>query len=431
MDHDSAPKPAGNVRWTIVFLVFVLIVMDYVDRGIITVSLPILKGEFSLTPILIAIIGSGFTYGYLIMNPVSGYILDKYGTRKTFSRLSMAWGAVQTVTAAAISSTFLVVARVLLGVTEAVGFPGVTKVTAEWLTRGEKARGGTISDSGVNVGIILGSVLMIGLVSIIPSSQAWRVGLLVSGILTMIVSVLLGKILYDSPEKHPKISKEELEYIRSNQDKHIDQVKISSSEWFIHRSYWGTMIGLGAQAGVFFGLFTWLPLYLSYARHVSLTYTLIYTAIIWSSGFVGEITGGFIIDHLNRTRGPNIGMKTGFAVSSIGVTLGLLGTIFANSAGMAIEILIVTFFFLRWSGIQWAVSSFLVPTRYAGQFGGHIGFWETLWGIGLPLLFGITVSLTNAYTEGMIIFVVVGLIYFLGSVVFTSYKPLKIAANGP
>lgn len=94
----------------------------------------------------------------------------------------------------------------------------------------------------------------------------------------------------------------------------------------------------------------------------------------------------FIVDYLNRSYGPNRGMKVGFSVSSLGVTFGILATIYATSAFEAVLILAITFFLLRWSGIQWAVSSFIVPRAYAGQWGGHIGFWETLWGIIIPLV---------------------------------------------
>lgn len=261
----NANRPVGHIRWTIVLMVFGFITFDYIDRGLVTSALPVLTTEFHLSPLLQAAIGDGFTYGYLIMNPVVGYILDRYGgARLSVTRFGLGWGAVQTITAGAFSAAYLVIARVFLGIMEAVGFPGVTKITAEWMPRQEKARSGTIGDSGVNVGIILGSLLLLGVDLIIPSSIAWRYALLISGILTILLSSALIFILYDTPEKHPKISKEELDYIRSNQEKAVEQVKAPVSSWFRTSDYWGgsMMGGLGAQAGIFFGLLTWLPLYL-------------------------------------------------------------------------------------------------------------------------------------------------------------------------
>jgi len=417
----------GHLRWTIVMLVFGVITFDYVDRGIVTSALPILTTEFHLSPYFQAMIGSGFTYGYLIMNPITGYLLDRFGAKKTLVGFGLGWGTVQTLTAAAFSSLYLIFARVFLGITEAVGFPGVTKITAEWMPKNEKAKSATIGDSGVNLGNILGTLLLLGMTLIMPTSLAWRIGILISGLLTILMMILLAKYLYDTPEKHPKIKKEELNYIRENQEVFVEPKKLSPIKWFKTKQYWGTMIGLGAQAGIFFGLLTWLPLYLRYSRHFSLTLTLEYTALIWGLGFIGEIIGGFVVDYLNRTRGPNVGMKIGFAVSSLGVTLGITLATLSSSAIAAVEILAGTFFFLRWSGIQWAVSSFIVPKEYGGQWGGHIGFWETLWGIVVPLVFGATLAISHAYTEGMEIFPFIGLIYFIGTVVVVSYKPLKIS----
>jgi len=92
----------------------------------------------------------------------------------------------------------------------------------------------------------------------------------------------------------------------------------------------------------------------------------------------------------------------------------------------AVEILMVTFFFLRWPGIQWAAPSFLVQPELAGQFGGHIGFWETLWGIVVPIVFGATVEATKEYLLGMEILIGIGLIYFIGTVLVTTYRQIKV-----
>ena len=416
---------ANNLRWYIILIVFCLIIVDYIDRGLITVILPVIKPEFHISSFEAGIIGDGFTFGYLIMNPLVGYFLDKYGPKKIFSRFAVFWGLIQAINVFAFSAFYFIVTRVLLGIAEAVGFPGVTKIVANWLRRDEKARGGTISDSGVNLGIVFGSLFMIGMFSIFPEELAWRLGFLISGVLAIVLGLVLGYLLFDLPELHPKISRQELDYILANRDNVSQRKKVPLTSWFSNKNYWGYMQGLGAQAGIFFGLFTWLPLYLYYARHFSLSFTLTYTALIWSFGFIGEIIGGFIIDKIVKNN-PNLGFKVGFAVSSIAVTLGLAATIFVSSPIEAVEILMITFFFLRWSGIQWAAPSFLVPAELSGQFGGHIGFWETLWGIVIPIVFGATVEVTHAYFLGMEILVGVGLIYFIGTVLVTDYKVMGI-----
>ncbi|ADX83877.1 MFS transporter [Saccharolobus islandicus] len=416
----------GNLRWKIVLIVFALIIIDYIDRGLINTALPVLKSEFHISSFEAGVIGDGFTFGYLIMNPVVGYFLDKYGPKRVFGRFAILWGAVQAINVFAFSTLYFIVTRILLGIGEAVGFPGVTKITANWLRKDEKARGGTISDSGVNLGIVFGSLFMLGLFAIIPNQDlAWRLGFLISGLLAIILAIILGRLLYDLPEQHPKISKEELDYILSGRENVSMKTKLSLSYWLRSKNYWGYMQGLGAQAGIFFGLFTWLPLYLFYARHLSLAFTLEYTALIWSFGFIGEVVGGYVVDKLIK-RNPNLGFKVGFAISSLSVTIGLAAATLVSSPIEAVEILMVTFFFLRWSGIQWAAPSFLVQPELAGQFGGHIGFWETLWGIVVPIVFGATVEATKEYLLGMEILIGIGLIYFIGTVLVTTYRQIKV-----
>lgn len=425
-----SPIRVGHVRWTIILTLFGLITFDYIDRGLVSSALPVLTTLYHLNGVEQAVIGDGFTYGYLIMNPVVGILMDRKGLRLLMASSGFAWGSVQVITAGAFDFLYLAIARVFLGIAEAVGFPGVVKITSNWMTTREKARGGTISDSGVNVGIVLGSLVLLGFDLIIPSDVAWRYAFIFSGLLTIVFVFVLIYNLYDTPETHPRISKAELEYIRKNQDPVVDQSKVNVYQWFGTMDYWGFQQGLGAQAGIFYGLLAFLPLYLSVARHFTLTLTLGYTALIWGMGFVGENIGGFVVDYLIRKIGPNRAMKIGFSVSSLGVTLGLAATVFSTSPITAVEILMITFFCLRWSGIQWSAASFIVPKKLAGQWGGHIGFWETLWGIVIPLVFGVTILVTKAYTEGMIIMIFVGVVYFLGSVVFTRYRPLKFRGEG-
>ncbi|TRM73406.1 MFS transporter, partial [Sulfolobus sp. E5] len=76
-------------------MMFVIITVDYVDRGIVPSAEPILTKLFSLNPIEIALIGNGFLYGYLIMNPVVGYLLDRYGPRSVLSSFVMGWGVIE------------------------------------------------------------------------------------------------------------------------------------------------------------------------------------------------------------------------------------------------------------------------------------------------------------------------------------------------
>ncbi len=422
---EISKKPKGKLRWGIVILGFVILMADYIDRGIITTAMPMITQEFHLNAIDIALIGNGFLFGYLVMNPITGYFLDRRGMRKNMTIFPAMWGVIQLITSAAFNGLYLGIMRVLLGISEAIDLPGVTKITSTWVSKQEKARAATIGDSGVNLGIVFGSLLLFGLGLIISGNLLWRMALIVNGIITLLISNFIYIYLRDKPEEHSKITKEELEYIKNNQDVSAQQQKVKVSEWFKYRTYWGVMQGLGAQAGVYFVLLAFLSTYLYYVRGFNIGLTFTYTAFIWTFGFIGEITGGFVIDKIISMKGPNVGLKLGFAVSSLSVTLGLLTLMNVSNSITAIVVLIITFFFLRWSGIQWSVASFVVPAEYTGQFGGHIGFWETLWGILIPLTFGATITMTKAWILGMYMLVVVGLIYFIGMVLVPTYKPLK------
>jgi ACS family D-galactonate transporter-like MFS transporter len=68
------------------------------------------------------------------------------------------------------------------------------------------------------------------------------------------------------------------------------------------RSFWAMCFAWMGFNGVFYGLLTWGPIYLAETKGFDLKTIGWSTFVIFGSGFVGEIVGGFLDDHL-RSRG--------------------------------------------------------------------------------------------------------------------------------
>lgn len=68
-------------RWFIVAIIFLAIVFNYVDRQIVSILKPVLKGEFSLDDRGYAMILNVFTICYALMYPITGWMVDKFGAK--------------------------------------------------------------------------------------------------------------------------------------------------------------------------------------------------------------------------------------------------------------------------------------------------------------------------------------------------------------
>ena len=107
---------------------------------------------------------AAFLLAYTISNGVSGWMLDRLGTRLGYA-LCMAWwstaGLLHALTTGAWS---LAGFRFLLGIGEAGNWPAGSKVAAEWFPARERALGTGIFTSGAAIGAILAPPLVTWLV---------------------------------------------------------------------------------------------------------------------------------------------------------------------------------------------------------------------------------------------------------------------------
>ena len=74
-------RAALRRRWVILGLIFVAIVLNYIDRQILSMLKPTLKQEFGFDDRGYALLVNVFTVGYATMYPVAGWLVDRFGAR--------------------------------------------------------------------------------------------------------------------------------------------------------------------------------------------------------------------------------------------------------------------------------------------------------------------------------------------------------------
>ncbi|MFI0470571.1 MFS transporter [Saccharopolyspora sp. 5N102] len=409
---DTGTRPT-RVRWKIFLLLLAIVTINYVDRGSISVALPLIKKEFGLSDELTGILLAAFFWTYALMQLPSGWLIDRFGPRRMVGSSCIAWGAATALTATAPGPGALLGMRTLLGATEAPVMPAGGKLNAIWMPLRERGRGAVILDAGAPLGAGVGGIAISWLIA---TTGGWRPAFIVAGAVTVLMGVWAWWYLRDHPRSHPGVNDPEatdIETSHAAEDRAAGAVggRRPLRRYLKFRSFWAMCAAWLGFNGVFYGLLTWGPLYLSESKGFDIKTIGWSTFVIFGAGFVGELIGGWLADAWRaRGRNGNVVMRTLLGVAGVAVVLGLLGVTLVPGPIAAVTLLSIVLFFLRWVGLMWSVPSLLGGRENAGALGGAMNLSGNIAGILTPMLVGFIVGATGSYTWALLYFVGAGLI---------------------
>jgi ACS family D-galactonate transporter-like MFS transporter len=86
----------------------------------------------------------------------------------------------------------------------------------------------------------------------------------------------------------------------------------------------------------------------------------------------------------------------------------------------------VVLFFLRWGGVYWSVPSILAGRGNAGIMGGAMNLGGNVAGIFCPIAVGFIVGATGSYTGALLLFVGMGVLFTVSSLVLDYSRRLPV-----
>ena len=116
-----------HLRWYICGLVCVATIINYLDRQVFSILAPDLQREIGWSELEYGRIVIAFQVAYAAMMLISGRIIDRIGTKLSFSIAVVTWSAVEMAHALARTAFGFGVARFFLALTEAANFPAAAK----------------------------------------------------------------------------------------------------------------------------------------------------------------------------------------------------------------------------------------------------------------------------------------------------------------
>lgn len=163
-----------------------------------------------------------------------------------------------------VSVVLFIFARFVLAVGEAGNFPAAIKATAEYFPKKDRALSTSIFNAGATVGALAAPLT----IPIIAQKWGWEMSFIIIGALGF-VWMGFWNFMYKKPHEHPKVNKDELEYIMQDNDQEPvlaegeKAKKVSLIGAFKHRQTWAFAFGKFMTDGVWWFFLFWMPAYLS------------------------------------------------------------------------------------------------------------------------------------------------------------------------
>lgn len=284
----AAPSAAtGRYRWVVVALLFMAMVINYVDRQALGLLKPQLEQEFGWRETDYADLVFWFQCAYAIAYLAWGRIIDKIGARFGFGIAFAIWQVGHMMTAAAGSFGGFIASRVVLGLGEGGAFPAGIKSVAEWFPKKERAFATGIFNAGTNIGAIVTPLLIPAL----TLAFGWQMTFIITGLLGLIW-LPIWLLVYRRPREHKKLSAAELAHIESDPADPVE--KVPWVKLLGYRETWAYAIGKFLIDPIWWMFLFWLPDFLGKRHGLDLKTFGPPLVAIYLLSDVGSVGGGWL-----------------------------------------------------------------------------------------------------------------------------------------
>lgn len=303
---------ARSYSWCLVGVLWVVALLNYLDRQVIFSVLPLLSVDLHLSNVQLGLLSSVFLWTYGILSPVSGFLADRFGRSRLITISLLVWSAVTLATGWAGNFQQLIAARALMGISEACYLPAALAKIAEH--HGVKSRSLAVGmhQTGLFAGIILGGSFG----GWAGQHYGWRMPFQALGA----VGVGYFAIVFFFFRSQPVLAGTSMAKPKGFFGALAELIQLPG--------YFVMFIVFSSVSIAHWLVSTWLPLYLFERFHMSLAEAgFTATFYIQIASFGGILFGGWLADRLNAriARGALYMQSAGVLVASLFLLL-LAGT---------------------------------------------------------------------------------------------------------
>jgi ACS family D-galactonate transporter-like MFS transporter len=362
-----------NRRWGVLALIFFGILISYVDRGNLSIAAETIMRDFRLPPSSMGLLLSAFFWTYALFQIPSGFMVDRFGIRRTYAAAFFIWSVASAGMALSHSSTDILSLRLVLGLAETVGPVASLAFIRQNFSGREQGFPVSLYISGQTLGPACGALLG----SLLLASFGWRAMFAVTGLVALL---WVPAWVAFAPRRVVEKPSTPLETRR--QPGMAGPTLSSPAFWamcacvFFFSYYW-------------YFLLTWMPAYLTMSRGFS---TLGMGRTLSAPLFAMAVTNliaGWAADWLVKRNGAVFRVRVWFAGAGLaGAAAILLLDVLPERAAVLPVLIVSICSFGVASANYWAIVQYTPPAAIVGRTVGFLNTLSQVGGIAAPLVTG-------------------------------------------
>jgi sugar phosphate permease len=361
--------------------------VNYLDRTKTAALLPLIVAALAMTKEQTGWVLFAFFIGYAAVQPIAGFVTDLVGARKTLA-VSVAAFSVFTWTMAMVNSwEELLIRNAIFGVAQGFELTAGCRLVATWFPVRTRGRAFAFHQTAYTLGPVIVPFIAVPLAQALGS---WRWSFMIIAFFGLPVLAAIDRFVIDRPERDPKISQEELDYIfgaeemANKQGTVLNPTKahsqdelppgerlVSYREIFLNRSVFLMFVAGFFNLIFLWGMATWLPTYGVRQLKLPLLWAGSLSSILYLGSFFGVVAGGILSDKFFGTMRTPVWLLGGL------LTAGAIVWAISFQPGVALWEAYLCFFvvgfFTSWTPIGQLYAPYFAELLTPGAVGRAVG----------------------------------------------------------
>ena len=394
----SRPQRGFPIRYLLVFWLFVLSAVAFLDRTNVSIAGLQIAHEYGINNVRLGLVVSAFLIGYTLFQIPGGWFAGRIGPRRVLTFGVVWWGLFTALTALVPPKMHgalltLMMVRFALGAGEAVVYPASNQFVARWIPTAERGKANGLIFAGVGAGSGLTPMLLTWIIT----HYGWRASFWFSAVIGILVGGAWYLIARDRPEEHGAVSEQELAHIIAGRGatlkdagpelaaearEGVPWLRVFTSREVISLTL--SYFSFGYVAWIFF---SWFYIYLAQVRGLNLKTSAVYTMFPFIAMTLCSLLGGLASDWISRHVSVRLG-RCGMGVLSLGLT-----AMFLILGSRAQHALAASLFLAGGAGALYLSQScfWSITADFAGR---HSGVVSSIMNMGAQAGGAVTASLT-------------------------------------
>ncbi|XP_014212241.1 putative inorganic phosphate cotransporter [Copidosoma floridanum] len=419
-----------GIRHLQAFLLFLGMVSAFNTRSSMSVALIAMINEEVLPVDKFGLVSTGFIIGLVIMEIPFGYLVMLRSPKTIHSVFMLLSGIMHMlVPYAAIYGGWITVltVRILMGVCQGGLMSCTQALLSKWCPPFERARLAMFVFNGAILGNMI-AMLVSG--ALLKSNFGWSSIFYLFGAMTSVWGAVFYVFGADSPAQHPKINKDEREYIESSIGESTDESKVTKvplRQILTSVPVWSLVATNCGDVWGFFILLTLLPNYMSNIVGFNIEEGAIISALPYLSAWLLAFPYSWMSDYFLK-RGVPVTLvrkiSNSIAMWIPGLALALLCVV-ERSKVVTVGIMVVAVSFSCGTFCSYQVSKMEISPNYAGIIMSFTNFFGNVMGVLGPNVYSFVVEDVKNPQQWDVIFLITASLYIVSNAIFVVFGTSK------